>query len=87
MRRRSKSSTEPNTLLELEKVFIGVIWKSFFNSSYNYQNFIEDHQTFVRCKSETSTVGVSTLPDYACTEGNMKLIAANADLLIMIIYV
>ena len=32
-------------------------------------------------------MGVSTLPDYACTEGNMKLIAANADLLIMIIYV
>ena len=43
MRRMSKPSIKP--LLELENVFIGVIWKACFNSSYSNQNLIEDYQT------------------------------------------
>ena len=87
MRRMTKSSIAPDMLLELENIFVEVIWKSFLSSSYKNQNFIEDYHTVVRCTSDASTMVVSTLLDYACTEGNVELIAADTDLLIMLIYV
>ena len=56
-------------------------------SSYNNQKFIEDHHIIVRSTGETSAIVVSTPLDYACSGGDVKLIAAGADFLIVIIYV
>ena len=40
----------------------------------------------MRCTGDVSTMVVSTILDYACTGGNVELIAANTDLLIMLMY-
>ena len=41
----------------------------------------------IRWTGDASTVVVSTVLDYACTGGNVELIAADTDLLIMLMYV
>ena len=87
MRGIRKSSIAPNMLLELENIFIEESRKAFFSSSYNNQKFIEDHHTVVRCNGDASTMVVSTVLDYACTGGNVELISADTDILIMLIYV
>ena len=53
--------------------------KAFFST--------EDHHTVVRCTGDNGTMVVSTVLDYACTGCKMELIAADTDLLIMLIYV
>ena len=39
----------------------------------------DDHSTVVRCTGDAATMVVSTVFDYACTEGNVKLIVGDTD--------
>ena len=87
MREMRKPTIAPNMLLELENIFIKVSEKAFFSTSYNNQSFIEDHHIIGRCTDNANMMAVSTVFDYACTGGNEELIAADAELLIMHIYV
>ena len=45
-----------------------------------------DHHTVVRFIGDTDIMIVSTFIDYTCTGGNVELIPADTDLLIMLIY-
>ena len=60
--------------------------------SYNKQQSIvllvvqleADNHVVVRCTGYAATMVVSTILDYACTRGNVKLIASDADFRIIL---
>ena len=91
MRWLRKSTIASSMLVQPEIVFSEVSQKVFLNSSYNKQKFLclivaqleADHHDIVRCAGDADSVVVSTIPDNACTGGNVELIAADTDLLIM----
>ena len=78
MRRMRKPTIAANTLLEHFRTTLTTTKKD---------HIIEDHHTVVRCTGDATAMVVSTVLDYACTGGNVVLIAANTDLLIILIYV
>ena len=69
--------------------------KAFLNRSHNKQKFIDllaiqlevDHHTVVRCTGDTDTAVVFTTLDHAYTGSNVELIAADTDVLIMLIHI
>ena len=83
-KRLLKAKVTPNMSVELENRFTDVTQKSFLNSSKNKQKFINllsDELT-----GDADTVIASKTLDYACAGNSLKLIRADSDLLIMLLY-
>ena len=94
IRRLRKSTIPPIKLVELENIFSEISQKAFLSSSYNNQKLIDlpvvqleaDHQTIVRSIDNADTVVVSSALDHTCAGRNVEIIAADTDLMIMLIY-
>ena len=64
------------------------------SSSYKNQKFIKllalpletDHHTVVKCTGDANTVVASSVTDHYCTGGNVEIIAAYTNLLILLLY-
>ena len=92
-RRLLKAKVTPNTSVELENRFADVTQKSFLNNSKNKQKFINllsdelelSRNLVVQCTGDTDTAIVSKDLDYVCDGNRVKLIGADADLLIMLL--
>ena len=87
MRRMRKSTFAPNMLLELENIFTEISRKAFSSSTNNNQKFTEYHPSVLRCTGDVSKMVVSTVLNQSYSGGNMELIAADTNLLIMFIYI
>ena len=93
-RRAIKSKKSPDVSVHL-KDFIGDIsQQAFMASSNNKQCFIEllvralssNGHNVLQCRGDAAKSIVSTVLDFACAGKNVCLIAADTDLLIMLIY-
>ena len=92
-RRLLKAKVTPNMSAELENRFADVTQKSFLNNSKNKQKFINllsdelelSRNLVVQCTGDTDTAIVSKDLDYVCAGNRVKLIGADADLLIMLL--
>ena len=73
-------------MLELENICIKVSRKVFWAALTTIKNLLSTI-TPLQDAWEASTMFVSTVIDYAYTGGNMELVAAGTDLLIMLICV
>ena len=86
-RRLLKAKGTPNMSVELENRFADVTQKSFFNNSKNKQNFINLLSDVV--VHRTGDADIAVVPKvlvYACACNSVKLIGADTELLIMLLY-
>ena len=80
--------------VKLENRFVDVTQKSFLNNSKSKEKFINllsDElellgNVVAQCTGDADTTIVSKVLDYACAGNSVKLIRADTDLLIMLLY-
>ena len=84
-----------NMSVKLENIFNEVSQKSFWAALTTNKNsmtyFLSKykrlcHPAVVRCTSDADTMNVFIVLDHSCTGGNVELIAADTDLLIMLVH-
>lgn len=93
-RRNLKCTISVDISVHLDNSIGTVTQKSFLSNPNNKESFISllaqalssDGHDVVRCRGDADTAIVSSVLDIACTGSNVTLIAADTDLLIMLLY-
>ena len=93
-RRNLKTSISVDTSVHLDNTIGSVSQKSFLANSNNKQAFTEllanalreDGHNVILCQGDADVSIVSSVLDVACLGQNVTLIASDADLLIMLLY-
>ena len=92
-RRLMKASVSPNVSIHMENSVGSTSQKPFLSNVYNRQCLIDllevalapNGHTVVKCNNDADTAIVSTLLDYACQNKDVCLVAADTDLLIILL--